>query len=436
MPQTIKSEVTIIGGGWAGLSAAVQLSQQGKQVTLYESAKQLGGRARCVAFEKHRVDNGQHLLVGAYHQTLQIMQTCGVDVAEAFFRTGMTLSLQTSRRRQYRINAAPLPAPLSLAVGLLTARGYSLTERFRSILFLLSLQKSSFILDEDTSVEELFKSQPRNVWRTLWEPLCLAALNTPANIASAQIFLNVLKDSFTHKASDADLLIPRTDLSGLFVAPAMRFIEKNHGHIHLGQRVTDLKISNGRIQGIYCGEQLVSTSQVILATPITATNRIIENQLALKDMHTQLSQFSHQPICTIYLQYDESIQLNTPMLGLSGLTAQWLFDRRHSGQKGLIAAVISAEGAHMNLDGPTLAQLVNDELMELFDWPEANEMKVLRDKRATFTASVNINKLRPQHKTSVEGLWLAGDYVQSPYPATLEAAVQSGVQCAESLLGQ
>jgi uncharacterized protein with NAD-binding domain and iron-sulfur cluster len=136
------------------------------------------------------------------------------------------------------------------------------------------------------------------------------------------------------------------------------------------------------------------------------------------------------------LQYPQEVALNEPMLGLSGMTGQWIFDRRFAGQPGLMAIVISADGPHMRLDTETLAQLVSDELSEYFNWPEPQQHLVLREKRATFSACVGVDALRPDITTPIEGLWLAGDFTRSPYPSTLEGAVRSGVQCAQAIIQQ
>jgi predicted NAD/FAD-dependent oxidoreductase len=154
----------------------------------------------------------------------------------------------------------------------------------------------------------------------------------------------------------------------------------------------------------------------------------------LAPISDNLKQLTYQPICTLYLQYPHEVSLTEPMLGLNGMTGQWIFDRRFADQPGLMAVVISAEGPHMRLDTETLAQLVIDELSEYFDWPEAQQHLVVREKRATFSACVDVDALRPDITTPVEGLWLAGDYTRSPYPSTLEAAVRSGVQCAQAII--
>ena len=143
----------------------------------------------------------------------------------------------------------------------------------------------------------------------------------------------------------------------------------------------------------------------------------------------------HQPICTVYLRYPESVDPGTPMLGLVGRITQWIFDRRLTGQPGVMSAVISASGPHLALDNAALLERVGRELAEVFPrWPRWESGWVVREKRATFACTVDVEQRRPPHRTPVEGLWLAGDFTATGLPGTLEGAVASGLQCARSLL--
>ena len=426
--------VIIIGGGWAGLSAAVRLADNGHQVRLFESAKQLGGRARCVPFSDHTVDNGQHLLLGAYSETLNTMRTCNTRTDKVLLRRPLHWKMHNRRGLDVNLKTPRLPAPLNLLFAILRTQGYSLAERLQTVRFMYALHRRGFAIDKDMSVAALLAKQPTRVISTLWEPMCLAALNTPIEIASARIFLNVMRDSFTRRASDADTLYTIRDMGRLFVKPATDFIESRGGQVRLAQRVDSLTINNDVIRAVQVNNKHVAASRVILAVSPMNSQRLLSGHKALASISENLQQLTYQPICTVYLQYPPSVSLREPMIGLHGMTGQWLFDRRFSGQAGMMAVVISADGPHMRLDTETLAQLVSDELAESFNWPEPEQHLVIREKRATFCASVDVDSLRPGMTTPVEGLWLAGDYIRSPYPATLEAAVRSGVQCADTII--
>ncbi len=434
MTKKKSSSVIIIGGGWSGLTAAIELLKNGHQVTLFESAKQLGGRARCVAFGKHRVDNGQHLLLGAYEKTLSTLNTCNVDLSSSLLRKQLRLLVIDRNKQTFNLKLGQLPAPLNILVAFLNLKGISLNARIKTCLFLIKLRFISFNLKQDTSVKILLRNQPNLVIERFWEPLCLAALNTSIEDSSANIFLNVLKDSFTTTPDASDLLIPKVDLASLFVHPAMQYIDQHGGNIALGKKIVKVETNNLSAMAIDVDGNNYNADHLILAGSPSSTLNLLNNSTLLEQTQKLLVQLEYEPICTIYLQYPASISLPEPMVGLSNCTGQWIFDRSFCNQNGLMAVVISASGDHMLLDKMTLAQIISDELTDIFGWPDAEKSLVIREKRATFKANVNIDQYRPDNATSSDRIWLCGDYTASRYPATLEAAVQSGLQCSHRII--
>ncbi len=433
----MSDEVLVIGGGWSGLAAAYELARAGRPVRVLESARQLGGRARNAPFNGMEVDNGQHLLIGAYRETLRLLHEVGVDEDDALLRLPLILSLVSlDGSAETTLKAPRLPAPLHLAAGLLTARGLSVAERMAALRMSLALSLSGFRLSEDCSVSELLQRhrQPPRLIQTLWEPLCLAALNTPAASASASVFLHVLRESFARRRSDSDLLIPRQPLGELFARPLAAAIEAHGGRVETGSRAVALVCEDGKVHGVRvrdaAGEHLLESRQVILALPHYAAARLLDGVAALSPLSQQLGAMEEEPVVTLYLQYDESVRLQPPMRGAVGGLVQWLFDRREVGQPGLMAVVISGSGEHMQLDNDTLTARCVDELRQLHGLGEPLSSRVIRERRATFHCGVDIESNRPGHTSAIGGLWLAGDYTQRGYPSTLEAAVQSGVQCA------
>jgi len=423
----------VIGGGWAGLSAATNLVNQGFCVTLFESAKQLGGRARCVAFDNKKVDNGQHLLLGAYKHTLELLQLCGVNVDKVLLRKPLNIRVLERQGDEFNFSPGNFPSPLNILLTFLSLPNINLRDRIKSILFIIKLRFSGFSLSRDITVRKLLRHQPTVIVKMFWEPLCIAALNTSINDASAKVFLNVLKDSFTGQADASDLLIPKVDLANLFVQPAMHYIEQHGGTLMLGKKISLVEKKNNTYTVSDSDGNQYHAQHVVLAGSPQSTHALLEKSSLLNETRQQLQQFSYEPICTVYLQYPSTIKLPSAMIGLINCTGQWIFDRHFCGQAGLMAVVISANGSHMQLDRITLAQLVSDELAELFDWPDADATFVIREKRATFRAHVDIDRLRPNIATTEKNLWLCGDYTASPYPATLEAAVQSGLQCSQEI---
>jgi len=428
--------VIVVGGGWAGLAAAVELARCHIPVLLLESARQLGGRARSVQRDGHTLDNGQHLLLGAYEATLDLLRLLDVAEETVFLRRPLSLALGRAGGREVQLRSAALPAPLHLAWGLLRARGLDLPARFAALRFSHAMQRAGYSLAEDESVSALLirHRQPRTLVEALWEPICLAALNTHIEEASAQIFLRTLGESFRHARRDSDLLLTRRPLGEILPAPALDYIERHGGRVQLGQRVDSLLINGGRLTGVLTANGMQAASQVILATPPTATCGLLKTQPLLRAEAECVGRLEHRPICTVYLHYPPDTQLPGPLYGSLGTLGQWIFDRRLCAQPGLMAVVISADGPHMALDNTDLAAQVTAELARLFPaWPAPQAWQIIREKRATMAASVGVNAHRPGYATAVAGLWLAGDYTDTGLPATLEGAVRSGLTAARAV---
>ena len=430
------THVTIIGGGWAGLATAIQLCQNSVPVTLIEATRQLGGRARCVALDAERVDNGQHLMIGAYRETLRLLTLVHAPHTPPLVRQQLQLHLHTPVEK-FSLMAPRLPAPLHLVAALLTAGGISPHERYCALRFCVALAWRRFQLVHDINLAQLLaqhRQTPRLI-ECLWEPLCLATMNTPLNEASAQVFLAVLRDAFARRRADSDLLFAATDLGHFFPAAALDYIEQHGGRVILGERVNELRIANDAIEAAATPQQLHSSEHVVLATPAYATARLLTPHTPLQSIARNLEQLNYEPICTVYLRYPAHVMLNTRIVGFTGTFIQWLIDRSHCDQPGLMAAVISARGAHMDLSNEELTQRVGDEIARHYPaWPAPYNSMVIREKRATFACRVGINDLRPANSTPIRGLWLAGDYTDTGYPATLEGAVRSGVNCARKIL--
>lgn len=435
-------KIAVIGGGCAGLAAATRLAQNNILLTLFEASPHLGGRARGVQWKGLGLDNGQHILLGAYSETLQLLKLAGVDQNRGFMRLPLRLDMHDELTL-----AAPawLPAPLHIIAAFTLAKGLSLQERLAAIRFMVWMKLAGFTLPEDETLQELLqrKRQPERVTRLIWEPLCLAALNTPLNEASAQVFLNVLRDSFAKARADSDMLLPRYDLSSLMAEPLAAYIRHKGGDIRLDAAVARLEKSAEGFTVETAGGIREQFSHVILATSPFRLQPLISGLADVAEI-AGLAQFSYQPIYTVYLQYPETVKLSTPMLGLAkgpdvALHGQWVFDRGQlCSQPGLLSVVISAEGLHQRLTQQELAQAVADELSAIFPGlPAPLWHKVIGEKRATFACKTGMQ--RPLQQTSMPGLYLAGDYtsdgiIANLYPATIEGAVRSGLQCAEHIL--
>ncbi|MDR3299369.1 MAG: hydroxysqualene dehydroxylase HpnE [Candidatus Accumulibacter sp.] len=418
--------VAVVGGGWAGLACAVELCAAGVPVCVFEAAKQLGGRARRVDIEGHALDNGQHLLLGAYRETLRVMRLSGADPERLLRRCPLELACP---RDGFHLRLPRLPAPFNLAAGLLTAKGCPPGEKLAAVRFVRALQTSAYRLADDISVAALLDRhrQTGNLRRLLWEPLCLAALNTPPQHASAQIFANVLRDVLGGTRESSDLLLPRADLNRVFPDAAASFIAAHGGEIRRSARV-------GRIEQPLAidGE---SFSHAVIATAPRQAAGLLREHTETRDIAALLDTYRFEPIGTVYLAYPDTLRLSFPMLGMSGPLGQWVFDRGQLGNVGgLMACVLSAQGAWDERDDASLAAALHGELRTTLAraLPDPAWHRVIRERRATFSCRPGL--LRPAAETALRGVWLAGDYVFADYPATLESAVRSGCHAARRIL--
>ena len=427
----------IVGGGWAGIAAAIKLVRHGKKVTLLESARQLGGRARAVQASGLCVDNGQHLLLGAYHETLGLLAILGLKESDLFERLPLQIHQYRGAQVALSLQAAALPAPLHLAAGILLAKGINLRDRLAALWHWQGMISTPIPAADDISVRQwlLQHHQPIALIHACWEPLCLAALNTPAHQASAILFRAVLQTAFRGDRHNADVLFPKKDLTSILAGPAMEFLEGAGGNVLLSRTVTGLQFRDAAIAGVETRTGFIEAEQVILATNFESTQRLLAQYESLQATNVVLQRLKSNPICTVYLQLPGNYSLPYPIMASLDSPAQWFFDRALCQQPGLIAAVISGDGPHMELDTEALCQRVKHQFAALLPHaPKPEKTFCIRERRATLACTPGIQQHRPTHVTAVANLYLAGDYLQSDLPATLEAAVQSGLACATKIL--
>ncbi|MFL6565605.1 MAG: hydroxysqualene dehydroxylase HpnE [Burkholderiales bacterium] len=402
--------LAIVGAGYAGMAAAVTAAAKGVPVAVFETGPVPGGRARRVRIssdgQELELDNGQHILIGAYAELFRLMRTVGVPS-----RALLRIPLEVRYARGFTFRKLWLPAPLGLLAGLFAARGIPLSERMGAVRFFNAMRARRFTVDEDKTVKQLLEEyrQTGRIGRYLWTPLCVSALNTPLEQASARAFLAVLRDTLGGGSAASDLLLPRWDLSKLFPEPAVEFVRQHGGQVWLKSQVTDLHELK---QGFDAVIVAVGPHQLKTLLPDLAPD------------------YEYQPIYTCYLQYEERVRLPFPMLGLSDGVVQWVFDRGALlAERGRLACVISARGGHQQMSLDALAAACQRELLDnglVKDNPVWT--RTIAEKRAT--VSCTPGRATPPLETPHRGIFLAGDYTDPDYPPTLEAAVRSGIRAA------
>jgi hydroxysqualene dehydroxylase len=388
----------VVGAGYAGMAAAVTLAQRGACPVVFESGPVPGGRARRVTTGGRTLDNGQHILVGAYATLFSLMRAVGVP-ANAVLRMPLELRYAdgTRLRRLY------LPEPLGLLGGLLAARGLPWRERLGAVRFMLALRRLGFRLPQDCSVQQLLErhGQDGRIGHYVWKPLCISALNTPPARASANVFLVVLRDTLAGDEDASDLLLPRVDLSKLFPEPAAAWLAAHGGELRCGTTVRDLDALRAQFDAVILA---VGPHQLKVLAPGLAR------------------EYEYQPIYTCYLQYPPKTRLPLQMLGLAEGLVQWVFDRGAlGGDKGLLAAVISAQGDHQQMTHDELATACHRELAAVLPaLPEPQWTQVIAEKRATVAVGAGLE--RPGANTALRGVFLAGDYTD-PAVETVRRAI-------------
>jgi len=416
--------VAIIGAGWAGCAAAVEATRLGQQVTVFEAARVAGGRARRIESQLPDgtplvLDNGQHILIGAYSESLRLMADVGLDAGAALLRLPLTLQFPDGTGLRF----PRLPAPLDALAGIVRARGWSWRDKLSLLCAAAGWQLSGFRCAPDLSVAQLCRGLSPAVMATLIEPLCVSALNTPSDRASAQVYLRVLHDALFAQSGGSNLLLPKVDLSALLPDAALAWTARHGGELCLGRRVQSLEpaADGWKVDGALF-------DRVILAcTPMEAA-RLVENcGLPCTSWLACTRALQFEAITTVYA-HGPGAQLAQPMLTLRATApeeeapAQFVFDRGQlGGLAGLLAFVVSAS----SVDNAALTQRILAQGARQLGLAGLQAVQTVVEKRATFACLPGLQRPGAQVRP---GLLACGDYVEGPYPATLEGAVRSGLE--------
>ncbi len=451
--QVGSRRLAVIGGGWAGLAAAVRATELGWRVEVFEAARQWGGRARALGGQMQDgsgLDNGQHILIGAYRETLALMRQLGVDLEAALLTLPLDLRHADSGGLAVPVWAARWPQPLALLAAILGAHGWSWRDRFALLRRSLQWRATGFACPADWSVDRLCADLPQRVVAELIEPLCLSALNTPMQQASAAVLLRVLRDALFGAGygrwRSADLLLPRTDLGALLPEPALRWLEQRGAGLHAGQRIGALErlASGWRVAG-------QEFDAVLLACPPREAARLVRTAFGPDQAPADLADhvrsaamqwaasadaLQYEAIATVYAHAYIAPGQPSVLPGSAAMVAlrsgpdapaQFAFDRgRLGGPAGQLAFVVSACSG----ERAVIEQQVLQQARTQLGLQQLQALRTVVEKRATFACTPELQ--RPG-ATIAAGLWAAGDYIAGPYPATLEGAVQSGLQTVATL---
>ncbi|GAB2835241.1 hydroxysqualene dehydroxylase HpnE [Comamonas piscis] len=431
--------IAVVGGGWAGMAAAVELAaNSAHQVTVWESSAHWGGRARGLPLELPggetiTVDNGQHILIGAYTACRALMERVGVSTDASFIKRPLAMRYPDGRGIQFPDSAPPWDALFGIA----RAKGWSLMERLQLLRRAAAWQRQGFRCAPQASVADLCAGLPQRLLTEFFDPLCISALNTPLHEASGQVFLRVLQDSLFAVNKGSHFWLPLVDLGQLFPSAAATWLQARGHDCHLGGRVQQLGLTDHgwQIQG-------QRYDQVLLACPAWEAARLVQTTFgdASTPSHADAlpwadsaQRLTHTAIATVYAWNPEpgnqGHSLPAPWLALESSPtqpAQFVFDRAQLGDPpGLLAFVIStSDGDRADIEQQVIAQAQAQLGLAL------QPLKTIVEKRATFACTPGLQ--RPGMAIA-PGLIACGDYIDGPYPATLEGAVRSGIAAAHAL---
>jgi squalene-associated FAD-dependent desaturase len=450
----ISPDVIVIGAGVAGLSAAVELAARGARVAVLEARAVLGGRATAFTDSQtgERFDNGQHVLMGCYRETFRFLRTIGTE-DRVRLQPSLEVDFVDLAGERSRLRFPPLPPPLNLLGGLFDWEALGWTDRLAALRLARPIRIAQKRLRANGSrltprleaaspgetVEEwlINNGQTARLREMLWGPLALAALNQSIRKAAAPPFVTVLAEMLGSGPRDAALGLPSCPLDELYADPARRFVEARGGDVRIGSQAR-VFLQSGRVARVESRGERLRAGAIVSAVPWYALPDLFGGDTApLDELRQAAGATRPSPIASVNLWLDRRV-LKTPFLGLPGRSMQWVFDTAQTFDGGTSHLTLVASGADpvMGIPNDRLTELALRELRDAV--PEAREAKVqrasvVRERRATFSLAPGQPK-RPGTVTNVDRLFLAGDWIETGLPATIEGAALSGRRAAEAIL--
>lgn len=437
--------VVIAGAGLSGLAAGVFLASKKFPVAIFEQREYPGGRTYSFPDPNsgETVDNGQHVLIAGYDGTMALLDLIGTRKLVRVQRRPRLLFHHPDRGFQ-SFSLPRLPSPLHLAWGMLTSNLFGPGDRLRLLRSGIGLLKPKHLLGEELSGKTVaqwleLSHQSVETRRSLWEPLAIAIMNEHCATASASLFIRSLRKAFLEHWHASAFAIPTVGLSQLFAEPAVDFIRRNGGEVHCGLGVAETIVTGGKVSAVRMEDgSRREAAGAILAVPSYRVRSVLPEQLSSKGFLAGVELFPQSPIVSVHLWFPADFMGMEDVVGVIGRHIQWIFNRRSISPTadgisrnlagGYVSAVISAAHEFVGMSNDDLASIALEDLHSIYGQsiggPSAS--LVVREKRATFSSSPTTETLRPSPRTPFPNLFLAGDWTDTGYPATIEGAIISG----------
>lgn len=423
----------VIGAGWAGATTALILARAGVSVTVFEASKVAGGRARRIDHDDRVFDNGQHLLLGAYGRSISMIESLHTRADDVLLRLPLTLRSAPSSRVPLGMIAPDISAPLHLLAAIAGASGLSTTDKMKTIWW-AKRHLGNHSVSRDLTVAELIADQPEAVRKLLWEPLCVAALNTLAESASAAVFIEVLRRAFTSHSHASDLLVPRVNLSALLPEPALAEVSaRGHEVFHSTPVVAVMQDDSGVAVEMRSGSKRFDCA--VIATGPQHVSRLLATDPAAEPIVRALHDVHYEPITTLHFEFvctSPNVDITNPMLMLDGEPGQWLFWQRQANGHWRASVVISAH--HRDDESVGLSSKALAQLRRSYQLPNPVWFRTITEKRATYACTPSQARSLAALPKQAGKLLFAGDWCVPELPATLEAAVISGENAATKII--
>jgi squalene-associated FAD-dependent desaturase len=447
-PSQNNRNVLVIGGGVAGLAAAVDLASDHFSVLLVEQKQHLGGRVYSFVDKKtgDDIDNGQHLMMGCYHSTLRLLRTIN-SLKDISLQPALRVAFRHPEKGKTELHASSLPAPFHLLTGMLGLKSLSLSNRFSLLRVGIALRKAKPESDkrlQQMTVSEWLGSlhQSEANRKYLWDILAIGTLNDAPERISASLFVKVLQAAFLGKRSDSAMAIPRKGLSLIFGDPAGNFLRNHGGKVRMNTVVERVMVQDKRVSEVKLSTgEIVKPDAIISAVPYFDLPKLFDEPTLRQFPEFNIAEkFISSPIATIHLWFDINF-VEEEFAALLDSPIHWVFNKAkiYGGKENgtsYLSLVISGAGKFMAMEKKELVNLALTELKRYFPKSRAATLLhslVIKEKRATFSPRVGTEQFRPSHITSLENFFLAGDWTDTKLPATIEGAVQSGFACAEAV---